>query len=102
MARVYAEKWATYQNVIWQLGLRGIADRPMWMADPDVPQSDADRVILTRRRAIRSTVMGCIIITHSSGAIPIWRRWCHRIRRTTCCGRLWIKVPGHMPFSTSP
>ena len=41
--RVYAEKWAAYPNVIWQLGLRGIADRPMWQADPKVPQSDADR-----------------------------------------------------------
>ncbi|MFO7937837.1 MAG: glycosyl hydrolase 115 family protein [Kiritimatiellia bacterium] len=39
----YAEKWAEYPNVIWQIGLRGIADRPMWMADPDTPQSDADR-----------------------------------------------------------
>ncbi len=41
--RAYAEKWAAYPNVIWQLGLRGVADRPMWMADPNVPQSDADR-----------------------------------------------------------
>lgn len=41
--RVYAKKWAAYPNVIWQLGLRGIADRPMWMADPNTPQSDADR-----------------------------------------------------------
>jgi len=41
--RAYAEKWAAYPNVIWQLGLRGIADRPMWMADPSTPQSDADR-----------------------------------------------------------
>ncbi|MFA5192483.1 MAG: glycosyl hydrolase 115 family protein [Verrucomicrobiia bacterium] len=41
--RAYAEKWAAYPNVIWQLGLRGIADRPMWMADPNTPQSDADR-----------------------------------------------------------
>ena len=41
--RVYAEKWAAYSNVIWQLGLRGIADRPMWMADPNTPQSDTDR-----------------------------------------------------------
>jgi len=41
--RVYAEKWAAYPNVIWQLGLRGIADRPMWLADPKTPQSDADR-----------------------------------------------------------
>lgn len=41
--RAYAEKWARYPNVIWQLGLRGVADRPMWLADPNVPQSDADR-----------------------------------------------------------
>ena len=41
--RAYAEKWAAYPNVIWQLGLRGIADRPMWLADPNTPQSDADR-----------------------------------------------------------
>lgn len=39
----YAKKWAHYPNVIWQIGLRGIGDRPMWMADTDVPQSDADR-----------------------------------------------------------
>lgn len=38
-----AKKWAKYPNVIWQIGLRGIADRPMWMADPGVPQSDEDR-----------------------------------------------------------
>ena len=41
--RVYAEKWAAYPNVIWQLGLRGVADRPMWQADARVPQSDAER-----------------------------------------------------------
>lgn len=41
--RAYAKKWSAYPNVIWQLGLRGIADRPMWMADPATPQSDADR-----------------------------------------------------------
>ncbi len=41
--RAYAKRWAEYPNVIWQLGLRGVADRPMWMADANVPQSDADR-----------------------------------------------------------
>ncbi len=41
--RVYAQEWAKYPNVIWQVGLRGIADRPMWLADPGIPQSDADR-----------------------------------------------------------
>lgn len=41
--RVYAEEWAQYPNVIWQIGLRGIADRPMWLADPGIPQSSAER-----------------------------------------------------------
>lgn len=41
--REYARRWAQYPDVIWQIGLRGIADRPMWLADPGVPQSDADR-----------------------------------------------------------
>ena len=39
----YAEEWARYPNVIWQVGLRGIADRPMWLADPNIPQSNSDR-----------------------------------------------------------
>ena len=39
----YIRKWASYPNVIWQIGLRGIADRPMWSADENVPQSDAER-----------------------------------------------------------
>lgn len=41
--RVYAAAWAKQPDVIWQIGLRGIADRPMWMADPSIPQSDAER-----------------------------------------------------------
>lgn len=41
--RVYAKEWAKYPNVIWQIGLRGIGDRPMWLADPNTPQTDADR-----------------------------------------------------------
>lgn len=41
--KLYAKEWAKYPNVIWQIGLRGIADRPMWLADPNTPQTDADR-----------------------------------------------------------
>lgn len=44
--REYAQRWAKYPDVIWQIGLRGIADRPMWLADPGVPQSDAERAQL--------------------------------------------------------
>jgi hypothetical protein len=56
--RAYAEKWATVPNVIWQLGLRGVADRPMWMADPNVPQSDADRGrIISEAMAAQVTIL---------------------------------------------
>ena len=29
----YAEKWAKYDNVIWQIGLRGEGDRPVWQEE---------------------------------------------------------------------
>ncbi len=42
--REYASRWAKFApQVVWQLGLRGIADRPVWMADPGVPKSDEGR-----------------------------------------------------------
>ncbi|HUT89916.1 MAG TPA: glycosyl hydrolase 115 family protein [Thermoguttaceae bacterium] len=41
--RDYARRWARYPNVVWQLGLRGIADRPVWVSDPEAPQSDEAR-----------------------------------------------------------
>ncbi len=41
--RVYAERWAEYPNVVWQIGLRGTADRPMWTDDPNIPKSDEFR-----------------------------------------------------------
>lgn len=39
----YARRWAVYPNVIWQIGLRGIADRPVWVSDPAAPESEAER-----------------------------------------------------------
>ncbi|MCX7886373.1 MAG: glycosyl hydrolase 115 family protein [Verrucomicrobiae bacterium] len=42
--RNYATRWARFgPHVIWQLGLRGIADQPVWRADPNVPESDEGR-----------------------------------------------------------
>ena len=33
--RYYAREWAKYDNVVWQIGIRGIGDRPIWQeADP--------------------------------------------------------------------
>jgi hypothetical protein len=41
--RHYAEEWAKFPGVIWQLGLRGIADRPVWVSDPNAPSTDEGR-----------------------------------------------------------
>ena len=41
--RVYAEEWSKRPNVIWQIGLRGVGDRPMWFADGKIPDSDEFR-----------------------------------------------------------
>ncbi len=35
--RHHASLWGRFPNVIWQLGLRGIADRPVWESDASVP-----------------------------------------------------------------
>ena len=39
----YVKKWAKYENVIWQLGLRGRADRPVWFTDKNVSPSMEER-----------------------------------------------------------
>ena len=51
--REMARRWAGYPEVIWQLGLRGIADRPMWGADPAVPADDASRGKIISRAIAR-------------------------------------------------
>lgn len=39
----YAKKWAKYENVIWQFGLRGRGDRPVWFHDENVSPSMEER-----------------------------------------------------------
>ena len=41
--RHQASQWTKFPNVVWQLGLRGSQDRPMWNDDPTVPKDDAGR-----------------------------------------------------------
>lgn len=41
--KAYVQKWAKYPNVIWQLGLRGKGDQPVWHNDARVPDSMEDR-----------------------------------------------------------
>ncbi|MCC7365868.1 MAG: glycosyl hydrolase 115 family protein, partial [Dehalococcoidia bacterium] len=41
--RHFAARWARYPGVVWQLGLRGVADRPAWHNDPSAPRTDEAR-----------------------------------------------------------
>ena len=42
--REYAKRWAKYRtHVIWQLGLRGKADRAVWKSDSTIPMNEAAR-----------------------------------------------------------
>ena len=44
--RASVTKWKQYHNIIWQLGLRGIADNPIWATDKSVPDDDQSRADL--------------------------------------------------------
>ena len=44
--RALATRWAKFPNVVWQIGLRGTGDRPMWADDPTMPKDDAGRARL--------------------------------------------------------
>lgn len=37
--RHFIRKWAKYPNVIWQLGLRGRGDRPVWYQNDRIPET---------------------------------------------------------------
>lgn len=39
----YIRKWAQYEGVIWQLGLRGRGDRPVWYQNDRAPETIEDR-----------------------------------------------------------
>ena len=41
--KYYVEKWSHYDNVVWQLGLRGKADRPVWANDSAVSDDVKER-----------------------------------------------------------
>ncbi|MDZ7616067.1 MAG: glycosyl hydrolase 115 family protein, partial [Patescibacteria group bacterium] len=52
--RVFAARWAKYgDSVVWQLGLRGIADRPLWASDKNAPESMEARGELISRAMAR-------------------------------------------------
>ena len=55
--RAQAKAWRKYPNVIWQLGLRGANDRPMWRGDPAAPADDAGRAAVISRAMARQVAI---------------------------------------------
>ena len=41
--KYYAKKWVEYPRVVWQLGLRGGGDKPVWLTDKNVGYSSHER-----------------------------------------------------------
>lgn len=66
----YVRKWARFgDRVIWQLGLRGRGDRPVWNDDPNIPQTDE------ARGALISEAMDCqrrIVVEVTGNPEPVF------------------------------
>ena len=61
--RYYAEKWSEYDNLVWQIGLRGKIDRPVWEEEnpsPDELRRYAEFIsgALSRQKEIIEEVTG--------------------------------------------
>lgn len=62
--RYYAEKWSKYPRVVWQLGLRGNSDIPVWVSDKNVGDTDEERgklisdAIFTQYNIIKEVAQG--------------------------------------------
>jgi Glycosyl hydrolase family 115 len=54
--------WAPY-NPVWALGLRGTGDRPLWIADPSIPQ---DAAIVGRLISEALEIQRAMILEHSA------------------------------------
>ena len=86
--KTYAALWSAYPKVIWQIGLRGIADRPMWMADPGVPQSNEERGnIISEAMAVQAQIVDSL-----SGNKP------HYLSTTLWAEGSGLNQEGHLSF----
>lgn len=62
------QKWAKYKHVIWQLGLRGRGDRPVWYGCSQIPQTDAERGALISKAIARQLEL----VHEACGDAPVY------------------------------
>lgn len=63
--KAYAERWARYDGVIWQLGLRGHGDKPVWEDDPHAPDTDQGRGALISKAIAKQKEIISDAVGHS-------------------------------------
>lgn len=88
----YIARWAEYEDVIWQLGLRGRGDRPVWYQNDRIPDSEQARgklisdAIATQLNMVRAQCPGreiCSTTTLWMEGMPLYRAGALRIPKGT-------------------
>ena len=75
MWRHYITKWAKYPKVIWQLGIRGRGDKPVWYDDPNIEDThEAHAAVI--QDAIDTQVKLITEITGNDDFISTQTLWC--------------------------
>ena len=60
----YVRRWSRYPNVIWQFGLRGRGDRPIWFHDDRVPDGVAERgALISAAMRMQAEILGGVLGT---------------------------------------
>ncbi|MBQ8357918.1 MAG: glycosyl hydrolase 115 family protein [Clostridia bacterium] len=88
--REYAKRWAKYRNhVIWQLGLRGKADRAVWKSDSTIPMDGASRgAIITDAIGTQYHILREVLGTEDfASTMTLW------LEGAELYGKGYLKVP---------
>ncbi len=72
--REYAGRWSRFPKVVWQLGLRGWGDNPIWQIDPFFPDDDVRRgSLLSKAMRMQVRILREVLGTDSfSRSTTLW------------------------------
>lgn len=86
--RHYVGKWAKYKHVIWQLGLRGKVDRPIWKDDAAISSEEyAGKVISDAIAHQLSIVRQITGQAHPLATVTLWEEGAELYRKG------YLKIP---------